>query len=177
MPAWIAEEAVVPPGHRLERQRTPLVGRDAEVGLLHHAVGAAVHHSRAALVLLVGEAGVGKSRLAEELATWAAESHDALVLEGRCVPYGEANVWWPVADAIRHSVGISSTDSEEVGTDLALLGVRRASARAPARPRSSGSTRGSSTSSATTVRCDRSSLRELTTRRRRLCSPSPSATR
>ncbi len=126
MPAWIAEEAVVPPGHRLERQRTPLVGRDAEVGLLRHTVGAAVHHSRASLVLLVGEAGVGKSRLAEELATWAAESHDALVLEGRCVPYGEANVWWPVADAIRHSVGISSTDSEEVGTDLALLGVRRA---------------------------------------------------
>ena len=126
VPAWIAEEAVVPPGHRLERQQTPLVGRDAEMGLLRHTVGAAVHHSRAALVLLVGEAGVGKSRLAEELAAWAVEGHDAIVLEGRCVPYGEANVWWPVADAIRHSMGISSTDSEEVGRDLALLGVRRA---------------------------------------------------
>ena len=57
----------------------------------------------------MGEAGVGKSRLAEELAERAGAEHDALVLEGRCVPYGEANVWWPVAEALRHGCGIGPT--------------------------------------------------------------------
>ena len=36
------------------------------------------------------------------------------MLEGRCVPYGEANVWWPVAEAVRHGFGIAQ--SEPVGT-------------------------------------------------------------
>ena len=44
--------------------------------------------------------GVGKTRLAEVADCAAAEAHDAVVLEGRCVPYGEANVWWPVAEAL-----------------------------------------------------------------------------
>ena len=34
------------------------------------------------------------------------------MLEGRCVPYGEANVWWPVADALRHGCGIRSSDPD-----------------------------------------------------------------
>jgi tetratricopeptide (TPR) repeat protein len=75
---------------------------------------------------VLGEAGVGKSRLAEELAATAACSHDALVLEGRCVPYGEANVWWPVADALRHGCGIRSSDPSEVARELAEVAVRTA---------------------------------------------------
>ena len=33
--------------------------------------------------------------------------HGAIVLEGRCVPYGEANVWWPVAEALRQACGVA----------------------------------------------------------------------
>jgi tetratricopeptide (TPR) repeat protein len=40
------------------------------------------------------------------LATYASITHDAVVLEGRCVPYGEANVWWPVAEALRQAAGV-----------------------------------------------------------------------
>jgi tetratricopeptide (TPR) repeat protein len=75
-------------------------------------------------LLLEGEAGVGKSRLAEELAEFAGCDHDALVLEGRCVPYGEANVWWPVADALRHGCGISATDTEAEARHLAERAVK-----------------------------------------------------
>ncbi len=32
--------------------------------------------------------------------------HGALVFEGRCVPYGEANVWWPIAEALRQACGL-----------------------------------------------------------------------
>jgi class 3 adenylate cyclase/tetratricopeptide (TPR) repeat protein len=126
VPAWRALDAVAPPGYRPERNRATLVGRDAELGLLSHSVENVVRNARAALLLVLGEAGVGKSRLAEELAAVAVCDHDALVLEGRCVPYGEANIWWPVADALRHGCGIRSSDPADRAIDLARTSVRRA---------------------------------------------------
>lgn len=109
--AWLAVEALGPPGWRPVRRRASLVGRAAELALLGRAFDLAVEHGRAQLVLLIGEAGVGKSRLADELASRAAEERDALVLEGRCVPYGEANVWWPLAEAVRCSCGVGAVEA------------------------------------------------------------------
>ncbi|HVN52300.1 MAG TPA: adenylate/guanylate cyclase domain-containing protein, partial [Acidimicrobiales bacterium] len=106
--AWVAIEALLPPGHRPHRPQVPFVGRDAEMGVLANAIDAAVERRRAHLLLLIGEAGVGKSRLAEEAASRARRHHDALVLEGRCVPYGEANVWWPIAEALRGACGVGA---------------------------------------------------------------------
>ena len=126
VPAWRAVDAMLPPGYRPERNRTALIGREAELGLLQHSVDNAVRNSRAGLLLVLGEAGVGKSRLAEELASNTACAHDALVLEGRCVPYGEANVWWPVADALRHGCGIRSSDPADRALELAAVAVRTA---------------------------------------------------
>ncbi len=104
--AWIAVEPLLPPGYRRRRVQTPFVGRDTELGVMRHAVDTAVERSRAHFLLVLGEAGVGKSRLAEETAKLARMRHHALVFEGRCVPYGEANVWWPVAEALRQACGI-----------------------------------------------------------------------
>jgi class 3 adenylate cyclase/tetratricopeptide (TPR) repeat protein len=129
VPTWRAIDAVLPPGYRPERNRASLVGRDPELGLLRHAVENVVRNTRASLLLVLGEAGVGKSRLAEELAEVAACEHDALVLEGRCVPYGEANVWWPVADALRHGCGIRSSDPAGRAVELAALAVQTALGR------------------------------------------------
>jgi tetratricopeptide (TPR) repeat protein len=78
-----------------------MVGREAEVALFRNLVTSAVRHERALFGLLLGDAGVGKTRLAVEISKWVAANHGAAVLEGRCVPYGEANVWWPVAEALR----------------------------------------------------------------------------
>lgn len=124
VPVFQALDALAPPGYRPERNRATLVGRDAELGLLTHSVDNVVRNARASLLLVLGEAGVGKSRLAEELASGAECTHHALVLEGRCVPYGEANVWWPVADALRHGCGIRSSDPAGRAIELALVSVR-----------------------------------------------------
>ncbi|MGQ0430795.1 MAG: adenylate/guanylate cyclase domain-containing protein [Microthrixaceae bacterium] len=119
-----AVDALAPPGYRPERNRATLIGREAELGLLTSSVHNVVRNGRAALLLMLGEAGVGKSRLAEELAERAECDHNALILEGRCVPYGEANVWWPVADALRHGCGIRSSDPAPVAVSMALDSVR-----------------------------------------------------
>ncbi|HWW54627.1 MAG TPA: AAA family ATPase, partial [Acidimicrobiales bacterium] len=80
-------------------------------------------------VLLTGDAGTGKTRLAEEIAVLARTERGAYVLEGRCVPYGESNVWWPLAEALQRACGISPTDDQaamgQKGCDAvaALLGL------------------------------------------------------
>ncbi|MBV8958088.1 MAG: tetratricopeptide repeat protein [Actinobacteria bacterium] len=112
--AWVAIEALAPPGRRPRRSPTPLVGRDHELGLLSHSLATATARRRPQLVLLLGEAGIGKSRLAEEAASMAACDYDASVLEGRCVPYGEANAWWPVAEALRQACDIKPDDPADV---------------------------------------------------------------
>ena len=123
VPAWRAEAAVAPPGYRPERNRARLVGREPELGLLCHSVENSIRNARGSLLLLLGEAGVGKSRLAEELASHAECEHNALILEGRCVPYGEANVWWPVADALRHGAGIRSSDPADKAMEMTRTAV------------------------------------------------------
>lgn len=128
--AWRAMEALGPPGSRPGRRpKTPLVGRKAELGMLWHAMGTAVEHKRPHLVLIVGEAGMGKTLLVEEAVEIAKAQHGALVLQGRCLPYGEANQWWPVAEALRQASGIEDDDPAEVAADkcrssiAALLGA------------------------------------------------------
>jgi tetratricopeptide (TPR) repeat protein len=128
---WAALEVTAPPGYRRSRTRSPLVGRDAELGLLEHTLGIATSRRRPNLVLLLGEAGVGKSRLAEELAERARCDHEAVVLEGRCVPYGEANIWWPVAEAIRTACGVSDQDSAETALRKCAASVATAMEESP----------------------------------------------
>lgn len=115
--AWRAVRPLRPPGWRPRRLQTRLVGRDPELGVLTHALDATLERRRAHLVVLLGEAGVGKTRLAEEAAEQAHRRHGAQVLEGRCVPYGEANVWWPVAEALRHACGVGADDPLRVAAE------------------------------------------------------------
>lgn len=115
--AWRAIEALGPPGARLGRARTPLVGRKSEIAVLWHALGTAVDHDRPHLVLLVGDAGMGKTVLVEEALEMARVQHDALIIQGRCLPYGEANPWWPIAEALREACEIDAEDPAEVAAD------------------------------------------------------------
>ena len=124
--AWSAIEPLLPPGHRPPRVQAPFVGRDAELGVLTNAVDAAVERDRAHLLLLIGDAGVGKSRLAEESASAARCNHGAHVFEGRCVPYGEANVWWPVAEALRQACGLGPDEPLADAERLTTVAVTKA---------------------------------------------------
>ena len=127
--AWLALSAPVPPGTR-RRALTPLVGRDAEVGLLNAIVDTALTRSRAHLVLLTGGAGVGKSRLASEVAAHARDAHDALVFEGQCVPYGE-DIWWPIAETIRTVCHVPLNATHDAAREAVYAAVAKASDRPP----------------------------------------------
>jgi DNA-binding SARP family transcriptional activator len=74
------------------RLDAPLVGRKDELEALHAALASAVETGKAQGLLVVGPAGIGKSRLAEELAREA----DAFVLAGRCLSYGDGITYWPL---------------------------------------------------------------------------------
>jgi class 3 adenylate cyclase/tetratricopeptide (TPR) repeat protein len=102
------------------RMGAPLVGRAQELDALRQAVARAVNEMSCQLVTVVGPAGVGKSRIAVQL---AAEAEDEMtVLRGRCLPYGEGITFWPVAEVIRQAAGITDDDSsEEVRSKIALL--------------------------------------------------------
>ena len=65
--------------------------------------------NRSVLLAISGENGVGKSRLADELIDYLHSSVDAAVLEGACVPYGEANVWFPIANALCRYLDLDPT--------------------------------------------------------------------
>lgn len=112
--AWRALEVIAPPGRHRAAPTAPLVGRTSELAVLAAALRTAARRARAHLVLITGEAGVGKTRLARELGDLAATEHGALVLAGHCVPYGEANVWWPLALALGEVCGIDLADSNDV---------------------------------------------------------------
>ena len=124
--AWRALEPKLPPGRRPRRVDVPVIGREHELFLLHHALETSFTHRRALFTLLIGEPGLGKTRIAEELAGWAAEDHGAVILHGRCVPYGEANVWWPIAEAVRHGCGVDQGDPEPIANAATALRVASA---------------------------------------------------
>ena len=101
--------------------------------LLVDGIRLAVNHCRPSWRQLEGEGGVGKSRLAEELLAEATVSFGAVVLSGRCMPYGESNLWHPIARALRQYVGLDPGRADQRG---AGEGSRRSSAPSLARPES-----------------------------------------
>jgi predicted ATPase len=62
------------------------------------------------MVGIVGEPGVGKSRLVLELRR-AISSRPAVFLEGRCLSYGRSIPYLPVLDLLRADCGILETDA------------------------------------------------------------------
>jgi predicted ATPase/class 3 adenylate cyclase len=82
---------------------SPLVGRDQQLGTLETTFDAAVTGRGCHLVTVLGAAGVGKSRLVEELATRLGDR--ATVLRGRCLPYGDGITYWPLNEVVRDLAG------------------------------------------------------------------------
>jgi DNA-binding SARP family transcriptional activator len=80
------------------RSATPWVGRKAELDVLRAAFGRAVSQRSAVVVTVLGEAGIGKTRLAHEFA--ADLDGSATVVEGRCLSYGEAITFWPLREIV-----------------------------------------------------------------------------
>jgi class 3 adenylate cyclase len=96
------------------RARSPFVGRAPELATLH-AVLAQVVGGRGQAVGIVGEPGIGKSRL---LAEWRQQlqAHGVTYLEGRCLSYGSATPYLPVLDWLRAHCGIMPADDDDAIT-------------------------------------------------------------
>ena len=90
---------------------SPMIGRKRELSALMDAFEAAVADRRCHLSLLVGGAGVGKSRLAGEFLTTVRDR--ARVLGGRCLPYGEGNTFWPLKEVIKEAAGLTPSDTAD----------------------------------------------------------------
>lgn len=124
--AWIAREALTRPGERGPRDKTPLVGRGIEMEVLGTTMRAAVERRRAHLVLLSGEAGVGKTRLTRELGADAEAHYNATVLHTNCAPFGEENPMFPIAVALRAITGVDATGDLADARRFTRDAVRRA---------------------------------------------------
>ena len=78
-------------------QDTAFVGRVGELEALRDAWDRVRAEQRCELVTVVGDAGVGKSRLVAEFL----RSIDATVVRGRCLPYGDGITYWPVVEVLK----------------------------------------------------------------------------
>jgi tetratricopeptide (TPR) repeat protein len=90
---------------------TPLVGRDLERTLLVSTFERAARDRAPHLVTVVGEPGVGKSRLVSELAAHIDEREDLVVWRhGRCLPYGDGITFWALGEIVKAHAGILDSD-------------------------------------------------------------------
>jgi class 3 adenylate cyclase/tetratricopeptide (TPR) repeat protein len=93
---------------------TPLVGRELEKPLLIGTFERSAQQRSCQLVTIVGEPGVGKSRLCAELFGYL-EDRPGLVRwrQGRCLSYGEGIAFWALAEIIKAECGILDSDSPD----------------------------------------------------------------
>jgi class 3 adenylate cyclase/tetratricopeptide (TPR) repeat protein len=96
------------------RTLTPLVGREQEVGLLLNRWEQA-KEGRGQVVLLSGEPGIGKSRLAYTLREHVTRE-GSLLFEARCSPYHQHSAFYPLIDVMQRTLLLTryDTDSEKV---------------------------------------------------------------
>ena len=145
VPAWeavclIAEQAV---GRVAPARESPLVGRDQELTALETLYGRVLEENTPQLATLIGEAGVGKSRLLREFERRLAQHPSQPALRtGRCLPYGSGIVFWALGEVLRAEASIVDSDSaEEAWTKLSLLRERAARRRGRGRGSSGGDDR------------------------------------
>jgi predicted ATPase len=109
VPAWLALfAAATPPERRVSS--APLVGRDTELELLERTWGRTCAERHPQLVTILGAPGIGKTRLALELAHHV-EGEGGRVLRGRSLPYGERAAYWAFAQIIKEACGILASDT------------------------------------------------------------------
>ncbi len=105
---------------------TPLVGREQEVGLLLER-WEQVKEGRGQVVLLIGEAGIGKSRLVQVLKEYVAGEAHARI-ESRCSPYYQNSAFYPVIDHLQRLLfrKEDSTEDKLGKLERALVGAQHA---------------------------------------------------
>jgi len=131
-PAW---EALRPrPADLAPDGRTPLVGRARELGVLVSAVDRVREAKATELVTIIGEPGIGKTRVVRELGLVLATElgNDISWWHGRSIPYGDGVAFWALAQVVKTQAGIFEADSSVAAAEklarrvAALVGDREA---------------------------------------------------
>src|SRR3989440_4352418 len=107
------------------RHEALFVGRERELALLREVWGRVQAEHRCELVTVIGDAGVGKSRLAAELLA----PLGATVVRGRCLPYGDGITYWPVVEVLKQLDQLPS-DEAAAAAIRSLLGETEAATSA-----------------------------------------------
>ena len=102
-------------GVRMDGLAAPLIGRTRELRLVKELFHATEESRRPRLLVVDGEAGVGKSRLVAEFERYI-ETLATTVMwhRGRCLSYGEGVAFWALTEAVRTRLGLSEADSGAV---------------------------------------------------------------
>jgi tetratricopeptide (TPR) repeat protein len=96
----------------LQRRRGRFVGRRTELAVLTEALGRAVETRSVQLVTLVGEPGIGKSRLVYEFTVASAEAPEPAAWQlGRCLAYGDGVTFWALGEMVKGRAEILETDA------------------------------------------------------------------
>ena len=103
----ISERAL--PGEHMHRLEAPLIGREEEVTLLDTLADVVRRDRRAAVATILGPAGMGKSRLADDF-SWRVTSQGVSVFAGRSLPYGTASPSFAVEEMVREALEIEPGD-------------------------------------------------------------------
>jgi class 3 adenylate cyclase/tetratricopeptide (TPR) repeat protein len=118
IPVWRALAARARLGTDLTKvHTTPLVGRELERRLLQDTFERTIRDRSVQLVTIVGEPGVGKSRLVAELLRFADDWPDLVRWrQGRCLPYGTGVSFWALGEIVKAEAGILESDSLDAAT-------------------------------------------------------------
>ncbi len=106
VPAWFVDDHREAP--RMQVIAMPFVGRDHELGVLRTTFEHVRREGCPALVTVVGDAGVGKTRLVREFLS--ALDGEAKALIGRCLPLEQGVTLWPLAEMLKLEAGVLETD-------------------------------------------------------------------
>ena len=116
---WQAKAARARFGTDISRSyQTPLVGRELEKTLLIGMFDRAAQQRSVQLVTIVGEPGVGKTRLVAELGAHL-DAKPGLFRwkQGRCLPYGEGITFWALGEIVKAEAGILESDSAQMAAE------------------------------------------------------------
>ncbi len=128
---WRARRARAHTGLRTSSSTgLPFLGRDEELQALDRELRIASEEGSARFVLIVGEPGIGKSRLVLEFAR-SLDARPQLTTwrMGRCLPYGDGVAFWALGEIVKAHAGILDSDdagSVEAKLEQALAGVEDA---------------------------------------------------
>ena len=95
---------------REQAAETALVGRVRELASLESMYESVVEEQRPRLAVLLGQAGVGKTRLIDEFVTRIVLSSAPAVYRGRCLSYGEGITYWALREVLWAATGIELGD-------------------------------------------------------------------